>query len=157
MTVSSMAVLSRQYQNITDLGAKAVQSDGMIVFTGFEDMRLKTKQFPWPVATTGEPIETFGPLGMKMVQPSQTKIQQEGPIGIYESKDGATGEFLKALIAAGGKLPAVVYRGTVDDYTKKEELVDCILTMEIPDMDWENNTQAVVYQGTIAYHWFDNQ
>lgn len=157
MTVSSMAVLSRTFQNVKDYGAKAVQADATMVIEGFEDMVLFFKQFPWPVATSGGVIEHWGPLGQKMGQAAQNKSMQEGPVQISETRKNKAGEFLKQLIAQGGEFNATVYAGRPDDYTKKEDLKGCILVMDTPDRDWENDMQVFILAGTMTFHWFANQ
>ena len=157
MTVSSMSVLSRPFQNVNDMGAKAVQADATMVIEGFEDMMLLCKQFPWPVATAGGVIEHWGPLGQKMGQAAQNKTMQEGPIQINETRKNKAGEFLKQIIAQGGEFNATVYAGRPDDYTKKEDLKKCILVMDTPDRDWENDMQVFILAGTMTFHWFANQ
>jgi len=158
MSVSSMAVLSRTFQNTNDLGAKAIQADAMIVFDGYEsDMPLLCKQFPWPVATTGDPIEFYGPLGQKMVQPKQVQTQQSGPIAFYETRANTAGLFLKAVIAAGGVLNGTVYQGRVDDNTGSERILNVILVIDTPSRDWENESQVLTLEGTCHYHWFASQ
>lgn len=157
MTVSSLAVLSRTFQNTNDLGAKAVSADATIIFDGFEDMELLCKQFPWPVATVGGVIEFFAPLGQKMGQPSQVKTMQEGPIQIYETRTNRAAEFLKALIASGGQLNGTVYAGRPDDYTRKEDFKQAMLVIDTPDRDWENDMQVFILAGTMTFHWFGNQ
>lgn len=157
MTVSSMAVLSRTFQNTNDIGAKAVQADATLVIDGYEDMVLLFKQFPWPVATVGGVIEYFGPLGQKMGQASQNKTMQEGPVAIYETRTNKAGEFLKQLIADGGEFNGTVYAGRPDDYTRKEDLKKCILVVDTPDRDWENDQQVLILAGTMTFHWFANQ
>ena len=157
MTVSSMSVLSRTFQNVNDMGAKAVQADATMVIEGFEDMMLLCKQFPWPVATAGGVIEHWGPLGQKMGQAAQNKTMQEGPIQIYETRKNHAGEFLKQLIATGGEFNCTVYAGRPDDYTKKEDYKKCILVMDTPDRDWENDMQTFILAGTMTFHWFGSE
>ena len=157
MTVSSLAVLSRTFQNTNDIGAKAIQADATFVPTGFEDMTLLFKQFPWPVATVGGVVEFFAPLGQKMGQPSQVKTMQEGPFQIYETRKNHAGEFLKQLIANGGQIDGTVYAGRPDDYTKKEDLKGCMFVCDTPDRDWENDMQVLILAGTMTFHWYGNQ
>lgn len=157
MTVSSMAVLSRTYQNTMDMGRKAVQADAQIVIDGFEDMTLLIKQFPWPVPTVGDAIEFFGPSGQAMAQPKQVKTKQEGPVGIYETVKSHAGEMLKSILAQGGVFTATVYAGRPDDYTQKEDIVGAFMVMDQPDRDWENDAQVLLLAGTLHFHWFANQ
>ena len=157
MTVSSMAVLSRTYQNTQDMGRKAVQADAQIVIDGFEDMTLLIKQFPWPVATVGDAIEYFGPLGQAMAQPKQVKTKQEGPVGIYETVKSHAGEMLKQILAQGGVFTATIYNGRPDDYTDKQDIKGAFFVMDQPDRDWENDAQVLILAGTLHYHWFANQ
>ncbi|MBD8671644.1 hypothetical protein [Pseudomonas lurida] len=139
------------------MGRKAVQADATIVFDDFPDTVLLIKQFPWPVATPGDVVEFFGPIGQKMVQPSQNKTKQEGPVAIYETVNNHCSEFLKKVIESGAQLNATVYAGRPESYTKKEEIKDACLIMDTPDRDWENETQVLICQGTLHFHWFANQ
>lgn len=157
MSVDAMAVLSRTFQNTNDLGRKVVKADAQIVFDEFPDMPLMVKQFPWPVATVDDVIETWGPNGQKMVQPKQVKTKQEGPVALYETVNGQASEFLKALIANGSYLNATVYEGRPDDYKRKEEIKNMIMVMDTPDRDWEGDAELLIFQGTMHFHWFANQ
>ena len=157
MSVDAMAVLSRTFQNTNDLGRKIVQSDAQIVFDEFPDMPLLVKQFPWPVATVGDVIETWGPNGQLMVQPKQVKTKQEGPVAIYETVKGQASEMLKALIANGSYLNATAYEGRPEDHLRSEKLKNLVLVMDTPDRDWENDAQTLLFQGTLHFHWFANQ
>lgn len=157
MTISSMSVLSRTFQNTQDMGRKAVQADAQIVIDGFEDMTLLIKQFPWPVATPGDAISYFGPLGQEMGQPKQVKTYQQGPVGIYETVKSHASDMLAKILEQGGVFNATVFDGRPDDYTRKHSFRDAFFVMDQPDRDWENDAQVLILAGTLHFHWFDNQ
>lgn len=157
MATEKFPVLSRTFQNITDMGRKAASADATIVLDDFPDMMVQIKQFPWPVATPGDAVDFYGPIGQKMAQPSQNKTKQEGPVAIYETVNNHCSEMLKAIISTGGVFNATVYAGRPEDHTKSERLHNCFMVMDTPDRDWENETQVLICQGTFHYHWFANQ
>lgn len=156
MTVNSHAVLSSTFQNINDLGQKASTADAVLVFDGFEGVQLLVKQFPWPVATVKDVMESYGPNGQLMVQPQNTKTKFEGPVGIYETKNGTVDKMLIDLIESGAVLNGTAYAGRPDDYTFKKDIKGCVLVMDTPDRDWENDT-ALLLAGTLHFHHFANQ
>lgn len=156
MTVNSHAVLSSTFQNINDLGKKASTADAVLVFHGFEKMQLLCKQFPWPVATPKDVMEFYGPNGQLMVQPQNNKTKFEGPVGIYEVQAGTVGQELIRLIESGAQIDATAYAGRPEDHTYKQELKGCVLVMDTPDRDWENDT-ALLFAGTLHFHWFGNK
>lgn len=156
MTVNNHSVLSTTFQNVNDLGRKASTADAMIVIHSRENLQLLTKQFPWPVATVKDMIEFYAPNGQLMVQPQNNKTKFEGPISFYEVYPGTVADQLIALIESGAQFDATAYAGRPEDYSRKEELLRCTLVMDVPDRDWENDT-ALVFAGTLHFHWFANK
>lgn len=156
MTVNRHSVLSSTFQNITNLGQKASTADAVIVINGREDLQLLCKQFPWPVATVKDAMETYGPNGQLIKQPQNAKTAFEGPVAFFETKTGTVDKQLIALIESGAIFDATVYAGRPDDYTYKKDIKGAFLVMDLPDRDWENDT-ALLLAGTLHFHWFANQ
>ncbi|ABO60613.1 hypothetical protein LA345_39000 (plasmid) [Burkholderia vietnamiensis] len=154
MTVSTGAYLQQHYNQIKSLGDKSVSSDAQFVIEGFEDLRLLTKQFPWPTLTSAGEIEIAGPLGMTQFQPQQVKIAQQGQMQFYETRRGDMQAFLEKIIASGGRFNAKVYEGTMDKYQRACNIVDCFLQLDNPDRDWENRSQVTTISGTLFFHYF---
>lgn len=154
MTVSTGAYLQQHYNLIKALGDKSVSSDAMFVIDGYEDLRLLTKQFPWPVLTSAGEIEVSGPLGITTVQPQQIKIFQSGSVEFYETRRGDMQSFMEKIIAGGGKFNATVYEGTVDKYQRAMPIYDCFLELENAARDWENRSQLTTIGGTLNFHYF---
>ncbi len=154
MTVNTGAYLQQQYNTIKALGDKVVSSDAMIVFEGFENIRLLCKQFPWPVLTSNGEIEIANPLGMISYQPQQIKIAQQGSIELYETQEGHIQAFLEQVIAGGGRFNASVYEGTVDKYKRMLPIYDCFMENENAQRDWENRSQIMTIGGNLYFHYF---
>lgn len=153
MTVNSHAVLSSTFQNIQDKGRKASTADAVLVIDGYEGIQLLCKQFPWPVATVKDVMETYGPNGQLIVQPQNTKTKFEGPVAFYETYTGTVDKELIALIESGAVFNATAYAGRPEDYSMKKDIKSAVLVMDTPDRDWENDT-ALLLAGTIHFHWF---
>jgi len=156
MTVNSHAVLSSTFQNIRDLGRKASTADAVLVIEGYEGIQLLCKQFPWPVATVKDAMESFGPNGQLIGQPQNTKTKFEGPVAFYETVTGTTDKALIDMIEAGGVFNATAYAGRPDDNTGSKQILGAFLVMDTPDRDWENDT-PLLCAGTIHFHWFANK
>ncbi len=153
MTVNSHAVLASTYQNITDLGRKASTADAVLVIDGHEGVQLLFKQFPWPVATVKDAMETFGPNGQLIKQPQNAKTAFEGPVAIYEVIKGTANQTLIKMIESGAQWNATAYHGRQNDHTEKRRIKGGFLVMDTADRDWENDA-ALLLQGTMHFHWF---
>lgn len=156
MTVNSHQVLSSTFQNINDLGRKASTADAVLVIHGFEGVQLLFKQFPWPMATVKDVMEHYGPNGQLMVQAQNTKTKFEGPVGIYEVQPGTVGKELIRLIESGASFDATAYAGRPEDHAYAHEYKGCVLVMDTPDRDWENDTPLLA-AGTLHFHWFGDK
>lgn len=153
MTVNSHAVLSSTYQNVTDLGRKASTADAVLVIHGHEGIQLLCKQFPWPVATVKDAMETFAPNGQLIKQPQNAKTAFEGPVALYEVVAGTVNKEMTAMIEAGAVFDATAYHGRPESSTEKRELKGAFMVMDTPDRDWENDTPLLL-AGTLHFHWF---
>lgn len=156
MTVNTHAVLSTTFQNTRDLGRKASTADAVLVIQGYENVQLLCKQFPWPVATVKDAMESYGPNGQLMKQPTNTKTAFEGPVGFYETITGPIDKALIDMIESGAVFQATAYAGRPEDSTSSKEIVDAFLVMDTPDRDWESDT-PLLCAGTLHFHWFAQQ
>lgn len=154
MTVSNAAYLKQFYDAAAAQGAKAVSSDFAFEIEGFEQMYLLTKQCPWPELSPGGEIEGAGPLGSGFWQPQQAKVNQQGPISLYETVAGSVDKMLIDILANGGTFNAKVYEGTPVKYLRAKRITDCFIQMDNPDRDWENRSQILTFSGTLFYHYF---
>ncbi|MDF0506608.1 hypothetical protein POK33_38300 [Burkholderia cenocepacia] len=154
MTVSTGAYLRQHYNLAKALGDKSVSSDAQFVIDGYEHLRLLTKQFPWPVTSSGGEIEVPGPLGVITYQPQQIKIAQQGQMTFQETRRGDMQTFMESIVSGGARFNATVYEGTVDKYQRACNIVDCFLQLENPDRDWENRSQITSISGTLFFHYF---
>lgn len=153
MTVNTHPVLSTTHQNTRDLGRKASAADAVLVIEGFEGVQLLCKQFPWPMGTVKDGMESYGPNGQMFVQPTNTKTVYEGPVAFYETINGTINKALIDMIQSGAVFQATAYAGRPDDFTDSKDIVDAFLVMDTPDRDWESDT-PLLCAGTLKFHWF---
>jgi hypothetical protein len=154
MTVSNGQYLKTLYDTTKALGEKAISSDAMIEFEGYESMAFAVKGFPWPVLTSGGEIEVPMPLGMAQQIPQQAKINQQGQVQMQETTAGSVSNMLLSMVAAGAKFNGKVYEGTTTLYRRYHVIKDCFLQCEPGERDWENRGSIVVLSGTLFYHYF---
>lgn len=154
MTLSNAAYLKGFYDSTAALGAKVISSDFTFEIEGFESNYLLFKQAPWPELSPAGEIEVLTPLGGTMWQPQQLKVAQQGPISMFEAVAGSVDKMLVDLIARGGTFNAKIYEGTPTKFLRAKRIVDCFIQMDIPDRDWENRSQPLMFSGTLFYHYF---
>jgi hypothetical protein len=154
MTVNTSDYLKSQYGLVKAMGDKSVNSDAQFVIDGFEQVRLLTKQFPYPVLTSGGAIETSGPNGMVIAQAQQQKTYFSGQIQFSETIRGDVTNMQQALLALGGTFNATVYEGTQERYHRAVRIVGCFFELDVVDRDQENRSQVTTIGGTIHFHYF---
>lgn len=154
MTVSNAAYLKNFYDLTRTMGAKVISSDFAFEIEGFEGHYLLCKQAPWPELSPQGEIEIPTPLGGTMWQPQQLKVAQQGPISLFETVAGSLDQLLVDLIARGATFNAKVYEGTPQKFLRAKRIVDCFMQMDVPDRDWENRSQPLIFSGTLFYHYF---
>ena len=154
MTISNAAYLKGFYDSTAALGAKVISSDFTFEIEGFESNYLLCKQAPWPELSPAGEIEVPTPLGGTMWQPQQLKVAQQGQISMFETVAGSVDKMLVDLIARGGTFNAKIYEGTPTKFLRAKRIVDCFIQMDIPDRDWENRSQPLMFSGTLFYHYF---
>ena len=154
MTLSNAAYLKGFYDSTAALGAKVISSDFTFEIEGFESNYLLCKQAPWPELSPAGEIEVPTPLGGTMWQPQQLKVAQQGQISMFETVAGSVDKMLVDLIARGGTFNVKIYEGTPTKFLRAKRIVDCFIQMDIPDRDWENRSQPLMFSGTLFYHYF---
>jgi len=154
MTVSNATYLKQLYETANAIGQKAISSDAMIEFTGFESMALTVQGFPWPVLSSGGEIPVPMPLGIEQNIPQQAKINQQGAVTIQETVVGSGANMLLQMIAAGGRFNGKVYNGTTDQYRFYLNIVDCFLVCEPAERNWDARGSILTLSGTLFYHYF---
>lgn len=154
MTVNTSTFLAQNYAQIKAMGDKSVNSDAQFVIDGFEQIRLLTKQFPFPVLTSGGAIETPGPNGMNIAQPQQAKTYFTGQVQFSETVRGDIENMQKAIMALGGTFNATVYEGTMEQYHRAVRLIGCFIEFDVIDRDQENRSQITMIGGTLHFHYF---
>lgn len=161
MTVSNAAYLKGFYDQTAALGAKVISSDFTFEIEGFEGNYLLCKQAPWPELSSAGEIEVPTPLGATLWQPQQLKVAQQGQISLMETVAGNIDQMLVELITRGGTYPsgggtfnAKIYEGTPTKFLRAKRIIDAFIQMDIPDRDWENRSQPLLFSGTLFYHYF---
>lgn len=154
MAISAPHEMKRTFEQLQGIGAKAKSSDATLIIHGYEQYALLVKQFPWPVATTGGEIESFGPCGLKVVQPQHPETYQQGPVAIYETEKGHADEFLVDLLKSGATFEAEVIEGTPDKPGRRKRIYQAFIKVDAAERDWENTTQTLILNGTLHYHYF---
>ena len=154
MSVNTGAYLKGFHDKTAAMGDKAINSDFTFEIEGFEGTYLLAKQAPWPELSPQGEIEVPTPLGGKSWQPQQVATAQQGQISLYETTAGAIDDLLVSLLANGGKFNAKIYEGTPDKFLRVKRIQDCFIQMDVPDRDWENRSQPLMFSGTLFYHYF---
>jgi hypothetical protein len=154
MSVKSAAYLKSLYGNTRALGDKAISSDATFEIVGYENLFLLAKQFPQPELSPAGEIEIPMPWGGSMWQPQQLKVNQQGSVTFMETVNGTVENFMKSIVANGGKFDAWVYQGTPDKFSRKHKLLDCFFQADNPDRDMENKSQILMISGTLFFHYF---
>ncbi|MEY2875798.1 MAG: hypothetical protein RLZZ373_3169 [Pseudomonadota bacterium] len=156
MTVSDNTYLEAQYLLERAMGDRDVNSDVTMVPDGHEHMHLLIKQLPMPdLAPAGE-IEYPTPMGAAGWQPQQLKVNFQGQVTLHETVRGHVRTFLEQIIKSPnrGRFNATIYRGTPDRHRGGFRIVDCFLTVEPTDRDWENRSQVTSISATMFGHYF---
>jgi len=161
MTVSNASYLKELYGSSRALGAKAISSDFTFEIEGFEGNYLLCKQAPWPELSPMGEIEVPMPLGAMMYQPQQIAIARQGPISMSETIAGNVDQMMIDLVTRGGTYAsggstfnAKIYEGTPIKFLRAKRIVDAFIQIDVPDRDWENRSQPLVFSGTLFYHYF---
>lgn len=162
MTVSNASYLKGFYNSTRAMGAKVISSDFTLEVEGFEGNYLLCKQAPWPELSPAGEVEISTPLGATLWQPQQLKVAQQSQVSFYETYAGHIDQMLVDLIArregifanGGATFNAKIYEGTPQKFIRAKRIIDCFLQMDIPDRDWENRSQPLLFSGTMFYHYF---
>lgn len=154
MAVSTGSVLQSMSNRTLQQGYKLINSDFALEIKGFEHTHYLAKQAPWAVVTPGSEIEVPMPNGQKHWQPAQGKGHQQGAISLLETESGHIEDLLQKLLVNGGRFDCKVYQGTPEKYSYYKVYTDCFMVLEPVDRDFENNTQVLMYAGTMFYHYY---
>lgn len=136
------------------LGAKVNASAATFVPIGYEQARLLLKQFPRPIITGGQEIETFMPGGGSTWEQGPIETKFQGAVSAYEHESFPFESFQAALIANGGYFDGRIYEGTPESHVRSILVRKCFIKMEPVDRDIENRGQVVMYSGTMFGNFF---
>lgn len=157
MTISNPDVLKGYYNVARAMGDKSINSMAWFEISGFEEMALLTKQFPWPTIGPGGEIEIAGPMGIKLWQPQQIRVNQQGQLVFTETTAGHVSRFLRNVVKQKAVFQATVYEGTPSEFHRAYRLHDCFFQPDNADRDWENQAAITQIAGTLFYHHFGEE
>ena len=154
MTVSTNDILRSMYNVEKAAGRPSINSDATMEIEGYPNLRVLTKQFPWPTVGPAGEIEVPGQLGTISYIPQQAKTGQQGPIAFKETQDGQVMAFMESILLVGGIFNGTVYEGTPDRFVRAYKIRDCFFVPDQPDRDFENRTQIMLLNGTLFFHFY---
>lgn len=157
-----MAVTIGSYMNLFHRsqqarGTELKPSDFTLVIDGYEHMVQMIKAFPFPMLTTGDPVEVPTVLGTKRVIPGQVNFYRQGSITFLENNLSDTVRLLEDIICKGGHFDAWIYNGTPEHHVWRRRIRSCVLTVDSPDLDMENSTALLNLSGTLHYHYYGEE
>lgn len=155
MTVSSAEFLKGFYNTTQSLGQKSNKFDAVLVIEGYDNLRLLTKQFPWPRIGPSGVIAFPGSMGMVSVEPQKIETHQQGLITFQEPIDGAAHKFMHSVVVRGGKFQATVYQGAPEAFYRGNKIVDAFFVPDQPAHNFENKSVHTLITGTLVYHFFN--
>ncbi len=154
MAVSTGSYMKGFQETTRTLGHKATADEFTMEIKGFEHTYLLVKTQFWPELSVGETIEIPTVLGSKMVQPAQVNFTFQKSIALQETNAGVISKMLVELLCNGGTFDAKVYHGTPQNFVEAREIIECHLVLEMPETDFENRTQPLLFTGQIAGHYY---
>ena len=157
MAVSSGAYMKNYHETVRALSDKATADEFTLEIKGFEHTDLLIKTQFWPELSVGDPVESPSVLGTIMVQPGQVKFNFQKSIALQETNAGTISKMLIELICLGGQFDATVYHGTPDNFVEARKIKNCNMVIDMPETDFENRTQPLLFTGQINGHYYDEK
>lgn len=155
MAVNEAAYHENNFRLTQALGSKLNAGNMSFAPIGFDGLYLLIKQFPYPILSGGEGIETPEAGGGIGFEQAPIKTHFQGPIAMQETVAGTARQFLNDVILAGGFFDARIYEeGTPERHTASYVIERAFIQLDAPDIDWENKMQVLMLNGTIFYRFF---
>lgn len=143
----------KDYQTARAMGAAMLASNAMLVPEARPDFALLIKSFPKFLPTLNDPAEVNYGGGLQSTVASVPKTSFEGSLTFIETDTGKGLEFAE-WIAIVGDTDFIFYDGRVDRYIRAHRYHGCKVTFDVGEIDSENRSQILMYNGTIKGHYF---
>lgn len=154
MALQTAAFHQQNFNLLQALGSKLQVNNAVMAPVGFEGMNLLIKQFPHPIISGGQEIESYGPGGLMYYEQAPIKTAFQGPISFYETEALTVQQFMIDLIGQGGYFDARIYEGTLQNNIRAYRITRAFISLDAPDRDMEARGQLLVMSGTITYNYF---
>ena len=136
-------------------GGLLLQSEGMLVLEGLEDLRLLITGCPRPILSFDEPAVTKIGGGAEIITPSMPKTSYEGQITFIETEQGAISQLAEYIANVnGGMVNADYYDGRVDNFTNVYHLQNLALRFDPSDFDTDSRSEVVKITAPATYNFF---
>jgi hypothetical protein len=157
MAVSKVGMLKQYHETAAAIAKKVISSDYTLVISGYESNYLLCPTFPVPTLKIGEAIEIPSVAGTKVYQQGQVVTNYQGAISFEETEASSIRSMYGLIMANGGTFNAKVYHGTPDNFVSCYKIYNCSMSLDMPDSDWESNTQILKVAGTIFFHFYGEE
>lgn len=143
----------KDYQTAKAMGAAMLASNAMLVPEARPDLALLIKSFPKFITTLNDPAEVNYAGGLQATVPSVPKTSFEGSLSVIETDTGKGLEFAE-WITLVGSADFLLYDGRSDRAMRVHRYLDCKVTLDVGEIDSENRSQILMYNGTIKGAYF---
>ncbi|MEY3760690.1 MAG: hypothetical protein RIR39_2181 [Pseudomonadota bacterium] len=158
MANNSLREMKKSFALAVASGLNAISSDFTLEIEGQEGLWILTKQAPWVIASSAGEIEIAMPNGGARWERQNQKVNFQGPISFYETQSHKIDKAMMDIIGksgySGGRFNCKVYHGIPNKHVGGKRYENCFMTIESPDTDWENRSQALMITGTLFGHYF---
>lgn len=154
MAVSKVGMLKQYHETSAAIAKKIIASDYTLEISGYEANYLLCSTFPVPILKIGEAIEIPSVAGTKVYQAGQVVTNYQGSVSFEETEAGTIRKMYGLIMANGGTFDGKVYHGTPDNFVSSYKIYNCSLSLDMPDADWESNTQILKFTGTIFFQYY---
>lgn len=136
-------------------GDLLLQSEGMFVMEGLEEMRFLAKGFPCPILSYDDPANTKMGGGFEKITPSVPKTSYEGSVTFIETEQGAIAKLAEYVANVnGGMINADVYIGRPDNYTEVHNLLNIAIRFDPADFDTDSRSEVTTFTAQLTYNYF---
>lgn len=153
----------RVISQLDALGQFALSCEYSMVIHGYEGLMVLTKGFALPVIAPEEKIDVPIVGGIMTHTQALPRTEFSHQLTMYETVEGHLTRFHEELAKgrAINNRPTfsfTVYMGSPEKHTYKWECTHGILFgIEPPEIDVENRTGLMMFNGQIAYHCFGSE
>lgn len=143
----------KDWQTAKSMGSAMLASNAILVPKARPDLAMLIKSFPKFLATLNDPAEVNYAGGLQATVASIPKTSFEGSLTLIETDTGK-GMELAEWMGTVGSTDFYLYDGRQDRYMRVHEYFDCKITLDVGEIDSENRSQILMYNGTIKGMYF---